>query len=86
MRRALFSAAVVAALGCGALFFLRAHHANLAPPASAPAVVTQARPLAPPPPAVPPLEGIDLAHIAVGDDGATAPAALHRVARLTLDA
>ena len=85
MRRALFSAAVVAALGCGALFFLRAHHADLAPPAPAPAVVTQARPLAPPPPGVPPLEGIDLAHIAVGDDGATAPAALHRVARLTLD-
>jgi cell division protein FtsI/penicillin-binding protein 2 len=34
---------------------------------------------------VPPLEGIDLAHIALGDDGATAPAAAHRVARLTVD-
>jgi peptidoglycan glycosyltransferase len=85
MRRALFSAAVAAALGCGALFFLRAHHASLAPAVPAPAVVTTLRPLPPPPLAVPALSGIDLAHIALDDDGAVAPAAIHRVARLTID-
>jgi peptidoglycan glycosyltransferase len=36
-------------------------------------------------PRVPPLAGIDLTRIALGDDGATAPAAERRVARLTLD-
>ena len=42
-------------------------------------------PKAPPTPATPPLAGLDLLHIALGDDGATAPAAEHRVAHLTLD-
>jgi cell division protein FtsI/penicillin-binding protein 2 len=36
-------------------------------------------------PKAPPLAGIDLTRIALGDDGATAPAANGRVARLTVD-
>jgi peptidoglycan glycosyltransferase len=37
------------------------------------------------PPAIPPMTGLDLTHIALDDEGASAPATGHRVARLTID-
>jgi peptidoglycan glycosyltransferase len=87
MRRA--RARVVVAAGLALVAFavvlvLRAHHVPLAPPAL-PAVVNL-KPSALPPLGVPPLDGLDLTRLALGDDGATAPAALRRVAHLTLDA
>jgi cell division protein FtsI/penicillin-binding protein 2 len=55
--------------------------------AAPPAAVMVAHPALPPLPVshTPPLAGVDLTRIALGDDGATAPAAEHRLAHLTLD-
>jgi penicillin-binding protein A len=88
MRERLLISGVVVGLAATAVFLARARlhtgQATTAPTVALPAVVE--RPALPPaPPRVPPLTGIDLTKIAVGDDGATAPAAEHRVARLTLD-
>jgi peptidoglycan glycosyltransferase len=88
MRRFLGAGVAVGLSAVGVFFLLRARvKAPLTAPAAvvnAPAVVE--RPTLPPLLSrTPPLAGIDLTRIALGDDGATAPAAEHRVARLTLD-
>lgn len=48
-------------------------------------VDTSAEAMPPLPPAIPPMTGLDLTHIALDDEGASAPATGHRVARLTID-
>jgi cell division protein FtsI/penicillin-binding protein 2 len=83
MRRALGGAVVAAGLAFAVVLVLRARSVPVAPPA--PPAVLNLKPATPPPLGVPPLDGLDLTRIALGDDGATAPAALHRVAHLTLD-
>ena len=87
MRRYL-GAGVAVGLAAITVYFARAHVAGTrlpAVPASAPAAIVDRPALPPLPPRSPPLAGVDLTRIALGDDGATAPAADHRVARLTLD-
>jgi cell division protein FtsI/penicillin-binding protein 2 len=88
MRQRLLGVGVVAAVGVIGLILARRHVRVPTPAAvstAAPAVLVAAPPSPPPPPRVPPLAGIDLTRIALGDDGATAPAASGRVARLTVD-
>ena len=81
--------AVAAVVAGGGWFFAKSRSAPRSPgdPSAAPAAVVLERPILPQLPTTrpPPLSGIDLTRIALGDDGATAPAADHRVARLTLD-
>jgi hypothetical protein len=89
MRQRLIGAGVLVGLAVGAAFLARSRPRVALPvpvvPSAAPAAIVE-RPILPPaPPRFPPLAGIDLTKIALGDDGATAPAAEGRVARLTLD-
>jgi peptidoglycan glycosyltransferase len=87
MRRRLLGAAVAFGLAAAALLLAKGRSApsglSVLPPPQAAVLV--GRPALPPAPTVAPLEGVDLLRIALGDDVATAPAAAHRVARLTLD-
>jgi penicillin-binding protein A len=86
--RPLGACAVVGAVAIAAFLARGRSHAAATTAAGAPisaAAVLERPSLPPPPPRAPPLEGIDLTRIALGDDGASAPATEHRVARLTID-
>jgi cell division protein FtsI/penicillin-binding protein 2 len=87
MRRWYIGAALTLAIGAGGAFYVRyrARLAALPPPPDAPSISRAAPVLPPPPPVAAPLAGLDLAHIALDDDGSTAPLAGHRVARLTVE-
>ena len=84
---AAIAGAAVGAVAIAALLARgRPHVGATTSAAPSPAVaIVERTSLLPAPLRVPPLEGIDLTRIALADDGATAPAAEHRVARLTLD-
>ena len=49
------------------------------------ATINRASPAVPALPSLPPLSGLDLARVAVDDEGSTAPAASHRLAHLTVE-
>jgi cell division protein FtsI/penicillin-binding protein 2 len=87
MRRGLVLASVgLVAVGAVLVRQRAGHHAEaLAPAVLEPPSIARILPLAAPEPGPSPLAGLDLARIAVDDDGAMAPAADHRVAHLTLD-
>jgi cell division protein FtsI/penicillin-binding protein 2 len=90
MRRSLLGAGAAVCVAALAVVATRARGGRPSSPAAAAIPVGETaallpRLLPPLPPKTAPLAGIDLTRIALGDDGATVPAAEGRVAHLTLD-